>query len=97
MRKQDALSRFDTCKAELRDQFGLKALWLFGSVARDEALTDSDVDVLVEFEGTASFDRFMDLKFRLEDLLGRRVDLVTTKALKPRLRPFVDRELVRVA
>ena len=84
-------------KDELQRRFGVKFLALFGSVARGEAGPESDVDFLVEFEGAASFDRYMDLKFFLEDLLGRPVDLVTRKALKPRLRPYVEKEAIRVA
>lgn len=53
--------------------------------------------MLVEFDGPPTFDRYMDLKFHLEDLLGRRVDVVTPAALKPRMRPVVQREAVRVA
>lgn len=75
----------------------VKVLALFGSLARNEARPDSDVDVLVEFDGEPTFDRFMELKFFLEDLLRRRVDLVTRAALKPRMRSTVDREAVRVA
>jgi predicted nucleotidyltransferase len=78
-------------------QFGVKSLALFGSVVRDEARLDSDVDMLVEFEGAATFDRYMGLRFFLEDLLGTPVDLVTRKALKPRLRPYVEREAQYVA
>ncbi|MCD5408066.1 DNA polymerase subunit beta, partial [Candidatus Bipolaricaulota bacterium] len=48
------------------------------------------------FEGPATFDRYMGLKFFLEDLLGRRVDLVTKRALKTRLRPYVEREAIYV-
>lgn len=85
--------------AEHREElkgFGVKSLALFGSVVRGEARPDSDVDILVEFEGPATFDRYMELKFFLEELLGRRVDLATRKALKPRLRPHVEREAVYV-
>ena len=74
----------------------MKSLAVFGSVARGEAGPESDVDILVEFEGRATFDRYMGLKFFLEDLLGRRADLVTRKALKPRLRPYVEREAIYV-
>lgn len=70
---------------------------LFGSVARDEAGAQSDVDVLVRFVGPATFDRYMGLKQLLEDLLGRRVDLVAERALRPELRPRVERVAVRVA
>ncbi|HEX9625814.1 MAG TPA: nucleotidyltransferase family protein [Acidiferrobacterales bacterium] len=82
--------------ARLRE-LGVKSLSVFGSVARGEARPDSDVDMLVEFDSTPDFDRYMDLKFFLEDLLGRRVDLVTPAALKARMRPTVQREAVRVA
>ena len=77
-------------------RFGVESLALFGSVAREENQPGSDVDILVEFEGRATFDRYMGLKFFLEDLLGCRVDLVTNKALKPRMRPYVEKEAVYV-
>jgi predicted nucleotidyltransferase len=75
---------------------GIRRLALFGSVARGEAHPDSDVDLLVEFEPPLGFDQYMDAKFRLEALLGRPVDLVTTKGLKPELRPTIEREGIRV-
>ena len=78
-------------------RFHVKSLALFGSVARDEAGPESDLDLLLEFEGPATFDLYMGLKLFLEDLLGCRVDLVMSKALKPRMRPHVEREAVRVA
>ncbi len=78
-------------------EFKIKSLALFGSVARDEARPDSDVDILVEFESPATFDRYMELKLFLEDLLGRRVDLVTRKGVRPELVPYVEQEARRVA
>ena len=83
-------------RAQDLQRFRVRSLDLFGSLARDEGHPGSDVDLLVEFDG-AAFDQFMDLKFFLEDLLARRVDLVTRAALKPRMRPVVEREAVRVA
>jgi predicted nucleotidyltransferase len=77
-------------------RFGVKSLALFGSVARDEAQPASDVDLLVEFNGRATFDQYMDLKLYLEELLGCRVDLVTRKALRPQLRPIIEREALYV-
>jgi predicted nucleotidyltransferase len=82
---------------EKGDVFGVARLAVFGSVARGEAEAESDVDLLVEFAGTPSFDGFMDLKYFLEELLARKVDLVTSKSLRPRLRPTIERELVDVA
>ena len=96
MNKNEILEILRAHRDELRKRFGVKSLAVFGSVARGEAGPDSDVDILVEFEGRATFDRYMGLKFFLEDLLGRRVDLVTRKALKPRMRPYVEREAIHV-
>jgi predicted nucleotidyltransferase len=84
-------------EAALRERFGVRHLALFGSVARNEAHPGSDVDLLVEFDGPATSDRYFGLQFYLEDLLGRPVDLVTDKALRPELRPHVEREAIRVA
>jgi len=77
--------------------FGVKSLALFGSVARGEAGPESDLDLLVEFEGAATFDRYMGLKLYLEDLLESPVDLVMRKALRPRMVSSVERDAVRVA
>jgi len=76
---------------------GVKSLALFGSIARDEAGAESDVDLLVEFVTPPGFDGYMSLKFHLEDLLGRRVDLVMEGALRPWARPVVEREAIYVA
>ena len=81
----------------LRTEFGVAALYVFGSVARGEARPDSDVDVLVEFQGPATFARFMDLKALLEDTLAARVDLVTRAALRSQLKPRIEAEARRVA
>lgn len=82
---------------KLRERYAVSRLALFGSAARDELRPDSDVDVLVAFEGGATFDRYFELRGHLEQLLGRRVDLVTERGLKPRARMYVERDLVRVA
>ncbi len=84
------------CWHEIVARFGAKRVALFGSAARDELDATSDVDVLVEFEGPATFAAYMDLKFYLEDLLGRPVDLVTDKTLRKELRPYVEKEMIRV-
>jgi len=75
----------------------VQSLAIFGSTARDEASTDSDVDVLIEFSERATFDRYMEVKFLLEDTLGKRVDLVTRGALKPRMRPQIEQEAIYVS
>ena len=96
MRRDEAIAVLRAHRTDL-ERFGIKSLALFGSVARDEAGPESDLDLLLEFEGAATFDRYMGLKLFLEDLLGSRVDLVMRKALKARLLPSVEREAVRVA
>jgi predicted nucleotidyltransferase len=83
-------------KARLAERFGVSRLALFGSVARDAASAGSDVDVLVAFDGPATSERYFGVLFYLEDLLGCPVDLVTEKALRAELRPYIERELVRV-
>ncbi len=82
---------------EIARQFGVKRLALFGSAARGELRDDSDVDVLVEFDGPATFDGYFRLKDYLEALLGRTVDLVTERGLKPRAKRQVEKDLIRVA
>ena len=81
----------------LQRDFGVARLALFGSAARDELRPESDIDVLVDFDGPATFERYFGLKDRLEQALGRPVDLVTSRGLKPRARAQVERDLVRVA
>jgi predicted nucleotidyltransferase len=83
-------------KPELQRRFGVVRLALFGSRARGQARSDSDVDLLVAFDGPASSARYFGVQFYLEDLLGCAVDLVTEKALRPQLRPFVEKEAIHV-
>jgi predicted nucleotidyltransferase len=84
-------------REEIRERFGVASLAVFGSAARGALTDESDVDLLVQFEGGATFDRFMGLKLYLEDLLDRQVDLVTPNALPPSLRSTVEQEGQRVA
>ncbi len=84
-------------RQELAQRFGVKQLSLFGSAARDQLRDDSDVDVLVEFEGDATYEGYFKLQDYLEALLGRSVDLVTERGLKPRARKHVQKDLVRIA
>ena len=69
---------------------GIRRIGVFGSFARGEEREESDIDILIEFEeGGRSFDTYMGLKFFLEDLFGRRVDLVDRDAIKPALAPHI--------
>ena len=92
----EIVQRLAGCRQKLAE-FHVKSLAVFGSVARGQARPESDVDVLVEFDGPARFDSYMDLKLFLEELLGRPVDLLTRNGVRPELRPHVEREAVYVA
>ena len=91
--KDEMLSLLKKNQIEIK-KYGIKRLGLFGSFVTEKHRVDSDVDLLVEFKsGQKSFDHFMHLSFFLEDMLGRRVDLVTTDALSPHLGPHILSEV----
>jgi predicted nucleotidyltransferase len=97
VQRAELLKTLDTHANTIRTRFGVRQLALFGSHARDEARAGSDIDMLVEFDGPATFDNYMGLKFFLEDTLGCQVDLVTRKALRPELRPSIEKDAIRVS
>ena len=96
MNRTTAIELLTRSKPELAARFGVTDLALFGSTVGDAARSDSDVDVLVAFDGPATSERYFGVQFYLEDLFGQPIDLVTEKALRPELRPFVEKEAVRV-
>lgn len=97
MTTDHALRLLTEHKQQLHQRFNVRDVALFGSVARGESRPDSDVDVLVEFEGSPTFDGYMGTRFYLEDLLGVKVDLVTTGGLRPELRQSIEREAIHVS
>ncbi|MDQ3565619.1 MAG: nucleotidyltransferase family protein [Pseudomonadota bacterium] len=96
MNRNETLKLLQAHKPHLAREFGVTALALFGSAARDVAGANSDIDILIAFDGPATSKRYFGVQFYLEDLLGRPVDLVTEKALRPELRPHIEREAIRV-
>lgn len=96
MNRNDVIVRLTGVKPELVRMFGVTRIALFGSTARGLAHPDSDVDILVAFDGPATSARYFGVQFYLEDLLGCPIDLVTEKALRPELRPYVEQEAVDV-
>ena len=91
--KEQILALLQERQAELR-RLGVKRCGLFGSFVREAAHEQSDVDILVEFEpDQKTFDNYMQLAFFLEDLFGRRVDLVTTESLSPYIGPHILHEV----
>ena len=96
MRRAEVLQQLTRRKEFLYREFGVIRLSLFGSTVCDTARNDSDVDLLVAFDGPATSVRYFGVQFYLEDLLGCPVDLVTEKALCTELRPFAEQEAVHV-
>jgi len=96
MGRDDVLALLAAHRGEI-EGFGVKSLRLFGSVARGDASASSDVDLLVSFRETPTFSGYMKLRIFLEDLLGAKVDLITETGLREGVRPFVEKDAIRVA
>ena len=96
MTRDDVLDLLRAHKPVLAERFGVTGLALFGSFARDQATDSSDVDILVSFDGPATSKTYFGVQFYIEDLLGRNVDLVTAKALRSEVRPYVERDMTYV-
>ena len=96
MDRSRALELLAQSKPVVAARYGVTRLALFGSTARNTARSDSDLDILIGFDGPATSERYFGVQFYLEDLFGCAIDLVTEKALRAELRPFVEREAVHV-
>lgn len=94
LNKQYVLEKLEAHRGSFKE-FAVKALFLFGSVARDEATSESDVDLLVEFNRPVGLFTLLGLQSYLEELLGCSVDLGTPTSLRPHLRETVLKEAVR--
>ncbi len=90
--REEVLEKLKEARADLKQKYSVVRIGVFGSFAKDESTAQSDVDILVEL-AKPTFDNYMDLKFKLEDMLGRDVDLVLADTVKPRLKPIIDREV----
>ena len=96
MTRAEVLETLRAHRPVLAERFGVVELAVFGSFARDQATEGSDIDILVRFDGPATSRSYFGVQFYIEDLLGRRVDLVTDKALRSEFRPYVEREALHV-
>lgn len=96
MSRAETLSQLSAHLPHLANRFGIASLALFGSMARDQARPDSDIDILACFDGPATSARYFGALFYLEDVLGCPVDLVTDKALRAEFKPFVERDIIHV-
>jgi predicted nucleotidyltransferase len=97
MRRDEVVARLKAAESAIRAR-GARALYLFGSHARDEASADSDVDVFIDKDRSRQFgfDEFMDIYFLLRERLGDKVDYGTREGLSPALRAEIEREAIRV-
>ncbi len=96
METEKAIELLSAHMTEIRQRFGVESLALFGSVARGEARSESDLDVLVVFRESPGMFDFMELKQYIEQITATPVDLVTEKALKKQLKSQILEESIRV-
>jgi predicted nucleotidyltransferase len=94
--KDEVLAAVRTVLPDLRRQWPIRSLAIFGSVARGDSGLESDLDMLVEFEEPVGLSEFLALEDRLSGLTGRRVELVSRRALKPRIGGQILREAISV-
>ena len=80
-------------RRELNEQFTVTRIGVFGSYARGDERSESDIDIIVEL-AEPTFDHYMDLKFKLEEVFQRPVDLVMAESVKPRIKPIIEKEVV---
>lgn len=96
MVKDSIIQKINSEMPNLREKYQVEKLGVFGSVARDESTADSDIDILVEFKTPVGFFHFIRLENYLSELLGKKVDLISQKALKPVIKEDVLREAIYV-
>ena len=96
MNRDEILALLRAHKPVLMERFGVTALALFGSFARDQASDGSDVDILVAFESPPDWRRYFGAQFYLEDLLGRPVDMAAEGELRAEIRPYMERDAINV-
>lgn len=93
MMRAQILELLRSSKDDLERRYSVRRIGLFGSVIRGEETTGSDIDIVVDMDHP-TFDKYMDLKFHLERVIGREVDLVLLESIKPRLKPVISRKAV---
>ena len=93
----DVIQAIKDRRPEIKERFGVEKIGIFGSISRGDDTPSSDVDILVGFEeGQKTFDNYIELKFYLEELLEREVDLITIESVHPLMREHIMREAVYV-
>lgn len=78
-----------------KNRFGIRKIGIFGSIVRDEASGQSDLDILVEFDPElVSYQKYLDLERYLQSLFPRKVEIVTTDGVSPYIMPYISREVI---
>jgi len=95
--RRDILDILSRNLPHMQSQLDVLRVGLFGSYARNEATQDSDIDILIEFKHKSTLNNFMGVQTLLEEQLKHRIDLATDKAIKPKLRPYIDKDIVYVS
>jgi len=97
MQKQDILNYLQSHQSYYYEKYGIRFLGLFGSFSRDEAREGSDVDILysLDKDKKLSLFKYLTLTKQLEDFFKTKVDLVRDETLKPGLRRYIDKDLLR--
>ncbi|CAN5500972.1 nucleotidyltransferase family protein [soil metagenome] len=93
--REQILYKLRENKPELKKKYSIAELGLFGSYARGEAKEDSDIDVLVSFDGPIGME-FIQMVYDLEAIFNQKVDLVSRRAIKPRMLPFIEKDILYV-
>ena len=96
LNREDVLDLLRQHKPIMKERFGVSEISLYGSFARDEATEDSDIDVVVKFDGSPSARSYFGAQFYIEDLSGRKVDLARRHELREEILPNVDKDLISV-
>ena len=97
--KNDLLAAITANKSSI-ERYGVIRIGLFGSFVRNEQKNNSDIDLVVEFkDGKKNYNNFIHLAFYLDELLGRKVELVTPQSISPYIKPYIMQEIeyVRIA
>ena len=92
---QDIKEKLKSALPDLRKRYPIEKLGLFGSVTRTDFTDKSDIDIMVEFNGEIGWE-FIDLAEELEKMLGRKVDLVSSRAIKAHYLPYIQKDLIYV-
>ena len=96
MKIQQIIKALNELKPVIREKYNVKELGIFGSYTRGQEKNDSDLDILVSFEVPIGFFKFLELEEYLSDKLNIKVDLVSKKALKPRIGKRILEQVIMV-